>query len=54
MRKYQYVIKHQAGIDESLINRMGKDGWELVCYWPDKFCFFFKRELLASLDETDK
>ena len=45
MRQYEYKIIHQTTL-LTLIEPLGKAGWELTTYWPDQYSFIFKRLIL--------
>ena len=60
MRTFQYKIEQHTGVlDESRLNNLGAEGWELVSVLVTKpsqdstnvFRYFFKREREESADD---
>ena len=40
---YEYKIVYHTDIDESSMNTLGSDGWQLVAYATDSHSFIFMK-----------
>lgn len=48
--KWEYTMQHSTTMSKPIMDELGMDGWELVCYIPEEQNFYFKRPIYGETD----